>query len=119
MKTQLWMLDYGYQVKVLKGENKGKIGYVVMDSRFGDVGINTRKKPDINYQIREHPSNLEIISMENPHNIKPFPWQELSQFDCAKISLSIFHPRIILENQKYFDKRVIENARLSFENTKN
>ena len=63
MKTQLWMLDYGYKVRVLDGKNKYKIGYIVMDSRFGDVGINTAKKPDRNYQIREHPSNLEIISI--------------------------------------------------------
>lgn len=23
-KIELWMLDYGYQVKILKGKNKGK-----------------------------------------------------------------------------------------------
>src|SRR3989344_6333386 len=116
MKTQLWMLDYGYKVRVLDGKNKYKIGYIVMDSRFGDVGINTAKKPDRNYQIREHPSNLEIISMENPHNIKPLFNDDLSNFDIAKLILLIHTPKIILENQKYFNKQEIEYAESSIKN---
>ena len=113
MKTQLWMLDYGYKVKVLEGKNKEKVGYIVMDSRFGDVGINTTKKPDRNYQIREQPSNLEIISLENIHNIKSSTFSGLSNFDCAKLMLLINNPKMILENQKYFDKQIIESAELS------
>ena len=113
MKIQLWMLDYGYKIRVLEGKNKDKIGYIVMDSRFGDVGINTTKKPDKSYQIREQPSNLEIISMENPYNIKPLPWHGLSEFDSAKLMLLLHNSKIVLENQKYFDKKVVEAAESS------
>ena len=116
METQLWMLDYGYKVSVLDGKNKGIAGYIVMDSRFGDVGINTSKKPDNNYQIREYPSNLEIISMENPHNLGPLFKNDLSYFDVAKLMLSIYNPKTILENQKYFNKQEIECAKSSIKN---
>ena len=70
METQLWMLDYGYKVRVINGKNKNKEGYLVYCSRFGDVCIDTKKLPDGNYKIREFPLNLEILSMDNPFDIK-------------------------------------------------
>ena len=115
METQLWMLDYGYKVRVINGKNKNKEGYLVYCSRFGDVCIDTKKLPDGNYKIREFPLNLEILSMDNPFDIKDRS-NDLSNFDVAKLMLSIYNPKIILENQKYFNKQEIECAESSIKN---
>ena len=46
--AELYQLDYGYKVKVLNGKNKNKEGYLVYCSCFGDVCIDTKKRPDGN-----------------------------------------------------------------------
>lgn len=116
METALWMLDYGHKVKVLEGENKGKEGYVVYASRMGHICINTNKKPDRKYHITEKPSNLEITSMENSHNITPLPTEGLSEFDCVKLEILIRAPEAILKYQEYFNKQIIDSAKNSIKN---
>ncbi len=64
-------LDFGYKVRVIKGENKGKTGYILYPMSNGQVAINTEEPPERNYNLREYPKNLEIISKENIHKIKP------------------------------------------------
>lgn len=87
-----------------------------MASRFGHVGINIKKKPDNNYQITEFPSNLEIISMENPKNIKPISFTGLSEFDYAKFEILIKYPKLILKYPKYFDKQIVDSAKRNLMN---
>ena len=115
--AELYQLDYGYKVKVLNGKNKDKEGYLVYCSRFGDVCIDIKKRPDGNYKIREFPSNLEILSRDNPFNIKNKE-RDLSNFDCVKFSLLIDNPKKILENPKYFTQDFIDSAKSSIKNLK-
>lgn len=110
--AELWQLDHGYKVKVLDGKNKGKEGYVVYCSRFGDICIDTKKRPDGDYKIREFPKNLEIVSMDNPFSIKNKS-RDFSNFDCAKFSLLLNNPKKILDNQKYFTQDFINSAKSS------
>jgi hypothetical protein len=66
-------LDFGYKVRVLNGRNKGKTGYALYPMSNGEVAINTQEPPEHNYNMRENPKDLEIISKENIHKIGPFP----------------------------------------------
>jgi len=118
MKTRLWMLNYGYKVKVVNGTNKGKEGHIVVSFMYRGVGINTKEIPDKTYQIIEPSSRLEVLSTENPHNIQaPFP-SELSDFDCAKRDILIRNPKMVLEHKEYFDEELINYAQ-GFVNKKN
>jgi hypothetical protein len=65
-------LNFGYKVRVLNGRNKDKTGYVLYPMLNGEVAINTEEPPEHNYNMRENPSDLEIISTENIHKIGPF-----------------------------------------------
>ena len=109
--AEWWQLDYGYKVKILEGGNKGKKGYIVMEnSKY--VGVSFDSKPLLGiYYVTEKPSNLEIISMSNPHNIG-IKSSEMSTFDYEKLKLLQNNPQEILkeENKKYFDKGLIESA---------
>ena len=98
METQLWMLDYGYKVRVINGKNKNKEGYLVYCSRFGDVCIDTKKLPDGNYKIREFPLNLEILSMDNPFDIKDRS-NDLSNFDVSALSNFFGAPEDVIRYQ--------------------
>ena len=115
--AELYQLDYGYKVKVLNGKNKNKEGYLVYCSCFGDVCIDTKKRPDGNYKIREFPLNLEILARDNPFKIKNKE-RDLSNFDCAKFSLLIYNPKKILENKKYFTQDFINSAKSSIKSLK-
>jgi ribosomal protein L24 len=109
--AKLWQLDYGYKVRVLEGEDKGKEGWVVYASDRGYICINTRKVPkDNSYQITEYPSNLEILSIDNPYNVKQ-KLGGLSNFDFAKIVISNEEPKKVLMNRQYFHEQTIVNAR--------
>ena len=107
----MYQLDYGYEVRILEGKHKGKTGFVVMGSTHGDIGINLRKKPKIgDYQTRVNPSDLEIVSMENPHELN-FSFGDLSVFQCARLMVRVTNPQMVLDNQKYFEDYLIESAK--------
>jgi hypothetical protein len=64
--NQFNFIDYGYVVRVIKGENGYKGGLAVMFSRFGDIGVKTDfpEQPCFlnGYNFREQPSNLKVLS---------------------------------------------------------
>jgi hypothetical protein len=67
--TKLEDLNFGYKVKVIKGNDKGRTGYVLYPMSNGEVAISTKEPPEKLYNLREKPNNLEIISKENIHKI--------------------------------------------------
>lgn len=75
-------INYGYVVKVKKGDNEGVIGLVVMMSRMEDVGISSglpdKPMPLRGYDIREFPENLEILVRE------PVTREEFERLQLAK-----------------------------------
>ena len=105
------------KLEFLMEKNKDKEGYLVYCSRFGDVCIDIKKRPDGNYKIREFPSNLEILSRDNPFNIKNKE-RDLSNFDCAQFSLLLSNPQKVLDNKEYFSKEFINSAKSSIESSK-
>ena len=113
--AEYWQLDYGYKVKVLNGKDKDKTGWIVYGSRMGDICINTHKAPkNREYQIREPPQNLEILSMDDPYNLKRFHEErDLSNFECAKLDILIRCPKLILMRRQYFDEKMILIAKKS------
>lgn len=111
---EMWQLDYGYKVRVLEGKNKDKIGWVVYGSDLGHICINTAKIPkDNSYSLSEFPSNLEILSTDNPYKIKPTFTSDLSNFAFARLSLLIENPKKVLINRQYFSEDLIRSARRS------
>lgn len=111
-----YQMDYGVRVKILRGKFAGREGIVVMGSRFGDVGINLRKKPQSGeYQTREKPEDLEVVSTEDNFGIKNSAGDCFSMFDCWKMNTVIFEPQEVLNNQQYFSEVFLELARMDKE----
>lgn len=108
--AEFYQLDIGYQVRILSGKYIGRAGFVVMGSRFGDVGINLHATPQLgDYQTRERPSELEIISADDPHKLQkayagdnPFFW--------TRMFMELLQPEIVVANPTYFTGDQLHSA---------
>jgi len=104
------MLNYGDKVRVTTGEHAGAEGYIVMESRFGDVGVNITDKPDIgSYQLRIKPSELEVIATDDPFNIRRKS-PELNGFETARLLMPYDLPEVVLREPTYFTREQIDRA---------
>ena len=110
--AEYWQLDYGYKVRILRGRNKDRKGWVVYGSDLGHICINTHEIPkDNSYTITEFPGNLEVLSTDNPYKIKPLFGRDLSNFDFAKLKFAEENTKEVLMNRKYFDENAVQNAK--------
>ena len=105
--ANLWQLDYGYEVEISKGVNKGKKGYVIGITEKGKIEINLSKEPySGKHDIEVDPSKLEVLVIGNPHDICDLKYEvapeKQTEFFMAKLDLLLTDPQKILDNKKYF-----------------
>ena len=114
MVVEYYQLDYGFEVKILSGKYTERKGIIVMESRFGDVGINLNKKPHFGkYHTRERPSNLEIISIDDKYGIKKHIEDNRNLFIDAKWDVAMFDPQKVIDEKNYFPESLVDLAKTS------
>ena len=105
--AKLWQLNYGYEVEISKGVNKGKKGYVIGITEKGKIEINLSKEPySGKHDIEVDPSKLEVLVIGNPHDICDLKYEvapkKQTEFTVAKLKVVNENPEIIIKYPEYF-----------------
>ena len=109
--VEFWQLDYGYSVRIIKGNYAGEEA-IIEDAKYGFKSVGVRLKNIFNCpNLLIKPLNLEIISRDDEHNIKKVDKDNFTFFDASKYILILNEPEKVLDNSDYFTNNQIKIAK--------